>query len=60
MPKYLTIILKPSHACNFHCPYCYDRFQRAENSKIMSKEKCVEALQNIINIMGKDTMYCVI
>ena len=23
-PRYLTLIVKPTHRCNLHCPYCYD------------------------------------
>lgn len=31
-PRYLTLIVKPTHRCNLHCPYCYD-FKFKQNIK---------------------------
>jgi len=30
--RYLTLIVKPTHRCNLHCPYCYD-FKFRQNVK---------------------------
>jgi len=27
----ITLIVKPTHACNLNCPYCYDKINRIEN-----------------------------
>ena len=40
-----TLILKPSHRCNFNCTYCYDRFERSKDSHVMPMEECIQVLE---------------
>ena len=44
-----TMILKPSHRCNFNCSYCYDRFDRSKNFHIMPMEECIKVLKMAYN-----------
>jgi len=52
--KTCTIILKPSHNCNYHCIYCYDRFLRAKHHEILSVENCIKALEKTFILRNPD------
>lgn len=49
MQNRVTIILKPSHRCNFNCTYCYDRFERSKDSNILPVDDCILILKKFAN-----------
>ena len=50
----VIVIVKPSHRCNLNCVYCYDRFERSRNKKIMDKEDLVKCL----DMFAKSFRFC--
>lgn len=46
----LTLIVKPTHACNLHCPYCYDKVNR-NDPHVMT----LETVQKLLDVCGDAT-----
>jgi len=45
-----TIILKPTHRCNFNCSYCYDRHERSKHAEILPKEDLIMAIEKFVKM----------
>ncbi len=53
--KPYTILFKPTHNCNIHCEYCYDRVAQKKHGKnIMSTDRA----KKVINMIAADPRSC--
>ncbi len=51
----ITLIVKPTHACNLDCPYCYDKVNRITPQH--SGKMTIETIDKLLAVFG-DSTHC--